>query len=59
MPNLCECGKLHYNLDHYFSVHGDYLGNIREHRQQVEVLTFRKPFPFLSGIFIKNRQMFF
>jgi len=36
MTILCECGKLHYNLDHYFQVHGDYL-DIREHRTQVEV----------------------
>ena len=36
MAILCECGKLHYSLDHYFSVHGDYL-DIREHRTQVEV----------------------
>ena len=33
--NLCECSKFHYSLDHYFQVHGDYLGNIREHRTQI------------------------
>jgi hypothetical protein len=43
MPNLCECGKLHYSLDHYFQVHGDYLP-ITEHRRQVEVLDNGKLF---------------
>ena len=44
MPNLCECGKLHYDLEDYFSVHGNWLGNVREHRQQVEILPNGKVF---------------
>ena len=44
MTNLCECGKLHYSLDHYFTVHGDYLGDVREHRRQVPILPNGKIF---------------
>ncbi len=36
MTKLCECGKFHYSLEHYFQVHGDYL-SVAEHRTQVEV----------------------
>jgi len=35
MNYLCDCGKLHYSLDHYFAIHGEHLGTIPEHRTQV------------------------
>jgi hypothetical protein len=59
MTNTCICGKFHYNLDHYFAIHGDYLGRTPEHRVQAPFLPNGKlydpkkikddePFPLLT-----------
>lgn len=59
MTNTCICGNFHYSLDHYFLVHGDYLGRTPEHRVQVPFLPNGKlydatkvrsdqPFPMLT-----------
>lgn len=59
MTYTCSCGKLHYSIDHFFQIHGDYLGRTPEHRIQAPFLPNGKlyqpdrvkdtePFPVLS-----------
>lgn len=59
MNYTCSCGKFHYSTDHFFDIHGDYLGRTPEHRIQVPILPNGKlydakkikdnePFPVLT-----------